>query len=168
MGNLCRISLIVRKQKVLENKNIELIEQPFAPLSSDNSNLCDYQNLLKTTSIPIILDESIVLLEDIEKYKNLCSGINLKLSKCGGISNTIEMIRNAKKHNLQIMIGCMIESSIGINFALNLSGFCNFADLDGNLLLKNDPFKNLGNYRVIDGVIKQQGNLPGIGISYFL
>jgi len=71
-------------------------------------------------------------------------GINIKLSKCGGIREAIRMIHLARACGLKIMIGCMIESSVGIAQAAQLAPLADWVDLDGHLLIRNDPFEGIG------------------------
>jgi L-alanine-DL-glutamate epimerase-like enolase superfamily enzyme len=88
-------------------------------------------------------------------------GINIKLSKCGGIRRALKMIHAAKSAGLKVMLGCMIESSIAITAAAHLSPLVDYADLDGNLLIAND---------VAAGVKVKEGKLllpdgPGLGLE---
>ena len=65
---------------------------------------------------------------------------NIKLQKCAGMNNAIKLIKEARKYNLKVMLGCMIETSLGISHALRMASLCDYIDLDGSLLLKNDPY----------------------------
>ena len=117
----------------LNQLQIELIEQP---LSKEN-----YEGtaaLRKLTNIPIIADESCVGFSDIEKCKDAFTGINIKLTKCSGITPALEMIKKAKQLGLTIMLGCMNESSIGTAALGHLSHMVDYLDADGPLLLSND------------------------------
>jgi L-alanine-DL-glutamate epimerase-like enolase superfamily enzyme len=149
----------VKMGKFLEDKNIEFIEQP---IPSDNSSVLDLPGRVK---LPIIFDESIITVDDIEKNAAFCSGINIKLSKCGGVMTCLDMIKKARELDLKVMLGCMIETSVGINFGYGLSGLVDFADLDGNILITEDPFGCAGNFKIKDGLITKVSELPGIGID---
>jgi glutamate racemase len=125
----------------IKHLNIEFIEQPLP------STLFDEYIILKPNMLhPLVADESI---EDVGNFEELQKGfdvINIKLMKTGGILNAQKLIREAKRVGLDIMIGCMIETSLGISYAMNLVSEAKFVDLDGALLLKEDPYKNLINY----------------------
>ncbi|HEY1354632.1 MAG TPA: dipeptide epimerase [Ktedonobacteraceae bacterium] len=136
--------------------NIEFVEQPVAP-----SNLAGLKFIREHVPVPIIADESCVTVEDIPRLAECVDGVNLKLMKSGGISTVLKMIHVARAHNLKIMLGCMIESSLAITAAAHLTPLLDYADLDGHLLIDNDPFL---------GVTVEQGKLllptaPGLGVT---
>jgi L-Ala-D/L-Glu epimerase len=87
-------------------------------------------------------------------------GINIKLMKCGGIYPALQMIHLARGHNLKVMMGCMIESSLAITAAAHLSPLIDFADLDGNLLIEDDPFQGA---TVVEGKLTLPRG-PGLGV----
>ena len=118
----------------LEELQIELIEQPFAI-----EKWQEVKELRQYTDIPIIADESCKVTEDIEKCKEYFSGVNIKLAKCGGITPALQMIEKARKYKLKVMMGCMTESSVGISAIAHLLPLLDFVDMDGALLLANDP-----------------------------
>ncbi|GAB4489363.1 MAG: dipeptide epimerase [Raineya sp.] len=120
--------------KQLENLQIELIEQPF-PVEQWQ----EVEQLRRCTDIPIIADESCKVEADIEECKAYFSGVNIKLAKCGGITPALRMIQKARKYNLKVMMGCMTESSVGISAIAHLLPLLDFVDMDGALLLANDP-----------------------------
>lgn len=144
----------------LEDFNVEFIEQPLSP-----KQVSDHKIVLQQTKIPIILDESILDINDIEKNKDSCSGVNLKFSKSGGFLPCLEMVRKARANNLKVMLGSMIETSVGIGFAYHLSALVDYADLDGNVLTANDPYANQGNLVIRDGRVTEVSRLPGLGIT---
>ena len=86
--------------------------------------------------------------------------MNLKLMKSNGISNVLKMIHVARAHNLRIMLGCMIESSLAITAAAHLTPLVDYADLDGNLLIDNDPYEGV---RVVNGKLVLPDG-PGLGV----
>jgi L-Ala-D/L-Glu epimerase len=110
--------------------------------------------------VPIIADESCVVLDDVATVADRVDGINIKLMKCGGLRNALKMIATARAHHLKVMLGCMIESSLSITAAAHLSPLVDYADLDGPLLIEHDPF---------DGLQYESGKLvlpdrPGLGV----
>jgi L-Ala-D/L-Glu epimerase len=127
-------SLLDEVLDVLNKNNCVLIEQPFAKDSIQSNVL-----LHNLTDIPLIADESCQTIKDIGPLSEYFDGINIKLQKCGGISAASKMIDEARKHNLKVLIGCMSESSVGCNAAELLAPLCDWADLDGPWLIKNDP-----------------------------
>lgn len=136
--------------------NIEFVEQPISPY-----DLAGLKLVREHVPLPIIADESCVTVEDIPRVAECVDGINIKLMKCGGIRHALKMIHVARAHNLRIMIGCMIESSLAITAAAHLTPLVDYADLDGHLLIDNDPYL---------GVKVENGKLvlpdrPGLGIE---
>lgn len=99
----------------------------------------------KRASMPIYADESITANPDWIKLKENFDGVNVKIMKAGGIFASAKQITEAKKRGLQTMIGCMIETGLGISQAYSLAPFCDIADLDGHLLLQENPFDLLVN-----------------------
>lgn len=120
----------------LARQNVLLVEEPFPPESID-----DIKWLKKNSPLPIIADESVQSAEDLCRAAELFHGINIKLMKCGGIGAAYNMINEARKLDLKIMLGCMTETSCGISAASQLAPLADWADLDGNLLIANDPFE---------------------------
>ena len=122
---------------------IEFVEQPVAA-----HDLAGLKLVRENVDIPIMADESCVTVEDIPRVVSCVDGIVIKLMKCGGLRHALNMISVARAHNLKIMLGCMIESSLAITAAAHLSPLVDYADLDGNLLINNDPFEGV---KVVDG-----------------
>ncbi len=145
----------LEKIQWLEKLNVEFIEQPMP------STMIEEQVWLKEKStLPIIADEAVKIAADIPEISDAYDGINVKLMKAGGIQEALKMIRMAKTANLRIMLGCMIESSLAISAAAQLAPLADWLDLDGNLLIDNDPFT---------GIKIEKGQLvyndqPGIGV----
>jgi L-Ala-D/L-Glu epimerase / N-acetyl-D-glutamate racemase len=115
---------------------IELVEQPVA-----RDDLEGLKLVRENVPVPIIADESCVTLYDIPLLVGRVDGINIKLMKCGGLHHALQMIHTARAHHLQVMIGCMIESSVAITAAAHLTPLVDYADLDGALLLADDPYE---------------------------
>jgi len=146
----------LEKMRWLETQNVELIEQPLAAADLDGIRW-----LSERTSLPIFADESVHMARDIPKLAGAFHGINIKLMKCGGIREAMRMIHTARACGMSVMLGCMIESSIGITAAAQLSPLADYADLDGNLLIRNDPASGV---TVRDGrLVLPEG--PGLGVT---
>lgn len=123
---------------------LEFIEQP---LAKDKIN--EHGILQELSSTPIFADESCFSMSDVDRCSGYFDGINIKLTKCGGIYPALEMIKRARTLNLKIMMGCMTESSIGISTIAHLSSLVDYVDMDGAALLKNDPAEGVN---VLKGV----------------
>ena len=145
----------VRKINWLEKMGAEFIEQPMP------AHMHDEQKWVRSrVHIPILADESCLRAEDIPKIADAYDGVVIKLDKTGGILGALRMIYTARAHGLKTMLGCMVSSSVSITAAAHLSPLVDFADLDGNLLISNDPYK---------GVTVNRGKLilpsgPGLGL----
>ncbi|MBI3193780.1 MAG: dipeptide epimerase, partial [Ignavibacteriae bacterium] len=122
----------------LEEQGVEFIEQPMPA-----SQLDDIAWLREQVHIPVIADESVISLQDIPKLYGAFDGINIKLMKCTGLREAMRMIHTAKAAGMKVMLGCMIESSVAISAAAQLSPMVDYADLDGNILISNDPFRGV-------------------------
>lgn len=134
---------------------VELIEQP-----TDSDDIDGLRYVRENSQVKIIADESVKRARDIPTLVGAVDGINIKLAKCGGLLEAIRMIHVAQANGLLVMIGCMIESSLGITAAAHLTPLVDYVDLDGNLLITNDPYS---------GVTLDKGKLvlpnePGIGV----
>ena len=119
----------------LVDYNVELIEQPFPA-----KQLSETKKLKQLTPLDIYADENCCNSKDIKDIKSSFDGINIKLMKCGSILEALKMIQIAKNNNLKVMLGCMIETSVGITAVAQLAGEVDIIDLDGNLLIQNDPY----------------------------
>lgn len=140
----------------IKELNIEFIEQPLAKDDWEGMKF-----LKENSSLPLIADESCVEEEDVEKCAGYFDGINIKLTKCSGLTPAIRMIQKARDLNLNVMLGSMNETSIGTTAMAQLLPLSDFADLDGPLLLAKDQAR---------GVTFDAGNiiyndLAGIGIE---
>ena len=126
---------VSRLQKLLPY-NLELIEQP-TPI--DDIEGMGY--VQKHVNVPVVADESVQTLANIEALAQAgVQGINLKLMKVGGLSVGLKMVQRARELGMKIMLGCMIESSLGVTAMTHLSGLADWVDLDAPLLINNDPF----------------------------
>jgi L-alanine-DL-glutamate epimerase-like enolase superfamily enzyme len=145
----------IRVIRELEPYGLEFVEQPLPPEDIEGLRF-----VREHVSLAIIADESCVTVDDIPRLVGVVDGINIKLMKCGGIHHALKMIHTARAHHLSVMLGCMIESSLAITAAAHLSPLVDYADLDGNLLVSDDPF---------EGVKVEQGKLllpdrAGLGV----
>ena len=146
----------IKKLNIMEDLGVELVEQPF-PVGSIEA----LRKVKKHVKIPIFADEDVKDSKDIPALSDAVDGINIKLMKCGGIREAIRMIHTARAHDLKIMLGCNIESSISITAAAHLTTLVDYVDLDGHLLVTNDPYT---------GVTVDKGRLilpedNGLGVS---
>jgi L-alanine-DL-glutamate epimerase-like enolase superfamily enzyme len=140
----------------LAKLGVEFVEQP---LPADR--LEDIRALRRRSPLPFVADESVHRAEDIPRLAGAFDGINIKLMKCGGLGEALRMIAVARAHGMTVMLGCMIESSLAITAAAHLAPLADFADLDGNLLVENDPYH---------GVTLRDGrwvlpDRPGLGVE---
>lgn len=145
----------VRAINELAEYNLEFVEQPVAP-----HDLAGLKYVREHVPLPIITDESSITVEDIPRVAECTDGINIKLMKCGGLHHALKMIHVARAHNLSIMLGCMIESSLAITAAAHLSPLVDYADLDGHLLVDDDPYEGV---EVVDGKLVLPTR-PGLGV----
>jgi L-alanine-DL-glutamate epimerase-like enolase superfamily enzyme len=122
----------------LVDLGVELIEQPFRARAYR-----DLAWLQERSSLPIVADESAVALEDLDALEGVVAGINVKLAKCGGIGPARAMLSEARARGLRIFLGCMEETSVGIAASVVVASLADWVDLDGNLLLADDPFEGL-------------------------
>ncbi|MBY0356887.1 MAG: dipeptide epimerase [Candidatus Obscuribacterales bacterium] len=130
------VDIAVKMSGFLAEHNIEFLEQPLPK----DAPIQDWQYLKEHTQIPIFADESCQRSTDAARLAGTVNGIVIKLAKTGGLQEAIRTASIARAHGLKIMIGCMIESSLGITAAAILSSLADYADLDGALLLAEDPF----------------------------
>ncbi|MFH1313037.1 MAG: dipeptide epimerase [Candidatus Eisenbacteria bacterium] len=136
--------------------SIEYFEQPLPKGDREG-----YRVLREKTNATIIVDESVACKQDVLEWRGLADGVNIKLMKSGGIREAMRMISVARAAGLSVMMGCMVESSLGITAAAHIASLADYCDLDGNLLISNDPF---------DGVKAAGGrlslsNAPGLGVN---
>jgi len=118
---------------LLSRANIEIIEQPTAV-----EFIKDWKYIKGKAKTPVIVDEGMLSIEDYYRYADFVDGVNIKMPKCGGVLNGRKICLAARKDRLKIMLGCMVESSIGIIQSVYISSLADYLDLDGPLLLKND------------------------------
>ncbi len=146
----------VRMSDFLVEHGVEMLEQPVA--ANDVEGL---RFVRKRSKLPIFADESCLVSTDIARLAGAVDGINIKLAKCGSLREALRMVHTARALDMQVMAGCMIESSLGISAIAQISPLLDFADFDGAALLSNDPFHGTtiagGSIRLSDG--------PGLGAT---
>ena len=135
---------------------IELVEQPCARQDIDG-----LRRVREKSPVPIIADESCHTARDVDTLAGAVDGVNIKLVKSGGLSEAVRIIRRARELGLRLMVGCMTSSSLAITAASHICGAMEFVDLDGNLLLADDPYMGA---TVRDGVIEIP-SVPGLGAT---
>jgi L-alanine-DL-glutamate epimerase-like enolase superfamily enzyme len=140
---------------VLREFGVTVLEQPLPPHELDG-----LAEITRRADIPVIADESCRTAVDIPPLVGKVDGINIKLAKCGSLREAIRMIAIARAHGLLVMVGCMIESSIGITAAAHFTPLVDIVDLDGAALLANDPFVGAR----IDGGQVTLPDGPGLGV----
>jgi L-Ala-D/L-Glu epimerase len=145
----------VRVLREIEPLGIELVEQPVA-----RGDLDGLRWVRERSPIPVFADESCHHLTDIALLAGRVDGINLKIMKTGGVREMLRMIHAARAHGLKILLGSMIESSLGLSAAAQLAPLADYLDLDGHWLLAGDPFDGAPRER---GVIALSGR-PGLGV----
>jgi L-Ala-D/L-Glu epimerase len=140
---------------VLAEFGVTVLEQP---LPADQ--LDGLAAITRRANIPVIADESCMTAVDIPPLVGKVDGINIKLAKCGSLREALRMIAVARAHGMMVMVGCMIESSVGITAAAHFTPLVDIVDLDGAALLANDPFVGAG----IGGGQVALPTGPGLGL----
>jgi L-alanine-DL-glutamate epimerase-like enolase superfamily enzyme len=146
----------LRMIDVLAAHGVEFVEQPLPP-----HDLEGLRFVRERSPLPIIADESCLVAADIPRLAGVVDGINIKLSKCGSLREALRMVATARAHGLLVMMGCMIETSLGISAAAHLAPLLDYADLDGAALLADDPYRGAS----IDGGVIAIPDRPGLGVT---
>ncbi|QDT02071.1 L-Ala-D/L-Glu epimerase [Rubripirellula lacrimiformis] len=123
----------------LAELGVEYIEQPL-PVESSTA---DKIRVFRESSLPIFADEDCQVTSDIDRCSGIYHGVNVKICKCGGLSPALQMLTHARDLGLKTMVGCMVESSIGISGAAQLLPLLDYADLDGAVLLADEPCRGV-------------------------
>lgn len=129
----------IRACDMLESYGVEFVEQPLPPADAEGLRL-----LRRRARLPIVADESCRTSADIAPLVGAVDGVNIKLAKCGGLREAIRIVHAARAHGMKVMLGCMIESTLGIAAAVQLAPLMDYVDLDGAALLAEDPFRGPG------------------------
>jgi L-Ala-D/L-Glu epimerase len=146
----------VKMSDFLADQGVEMIEQPVP--ASDIEGL---RFVRKRSRLPVFADESCLVATDIAKLAGAVDGINIKLAKCGSLREALRMVHAARALDMQVMAGCMIESSLGISAIAQIASLLDFADFDGAALLATDPFRGA---TIAGGVIRLSDG-PGLGAT---
>jgi len=140
---------------VLLDYDVEFVEQPVGAHDIEGLRF-----VRERSPLPIIADESCLMATDVPKLAGAVDGINIKLAKCGGLREAMRIIAAARAHDMSVMAGCMVETSLGITAAAHLAPLLDYADLDGAALLANDPFHGAS---ITNGTITLP-DAPGLGV----
>ena len=139
----------------LRSLGVEYCEQPL--LAGDGGGA----ELRRSSPIPIYVDEDCHTLADVAGCAEIAHGINIKLAKSGGVREAVRMANAARALGLEVMLGCMVESGLGIAAGTAIASLCDHVDLDGNLLIRDDPWPGI---ELVDGV-QLPSEKPGLGVS---
>jgi len=145
-----------RALEALAGLGAELVEQPLPAAAVE-----DQLWLHERSPVPLFADEAVLTLADLETIGELYDGVVVKLAKAGGIAHAFSLISACRGRGLQVLVGCMVESSLGIAAALQLAGLADHADLDGPLLLAADPYAGIA----VEGDRLTASDEPGLGVS---
>ena len=143
---------------VLKEYDVEFLEQPLPP--DDVDGLGEVRKAAAKVKLPVIVDESCLVAADIPRLVGRVDGINIKLAKCGSLREALRMIATARAHGMLVMVGCMIETSLGITAAAHFTPLVDAADLDGAALTVDDPFIGAS---IDHGQIRLPSE-PGLGV----
>jgi L-alanine-DL-glutamate epimerase-like enolase superfamily enzyme len=147
----------IAKARKLEKLGVEILEQPVPP--GDPAAL---RRVQQNTSIPVFADESACSPADLPALEGCVKGINIKLAKCGGIFQAFIMSDLARFLGMDVMLGCMVESSVLITAAAHIASLADHLDLDGALLLARDPFEG-ARFDAAARLVLPEG--PGLGVK---
>ncbi len=145
----------VERIRWMQSLGVVLVEQPLPAADLDGARF-----IRDRVDLPIIADEAALTVDDIPALARAFDGINVKVQKSGGLRMARRMIERARSLGMKVLLGCMVETSLGITAAAHLSPLADFADLDGHRLIEDDPFR---------GVLIREGRLvlperPGLGV----
>lgn len=147
----------IRRIPMLEEFGVEFVEQPLPPEDLEGLRL-----VRRRSRLPIVADESCEVAADVARLAGAVDGVNIKLAKCGSLREAVRIVHAARAHGMSVMVGCMIESTLGIAAALQLTPLVDYVDLDGAALLTADPFAGPG--MEADGRLRFN-DAPGLGVT---
>jgi L-alanine-DL-glutamate epimerase-like enolase superfamily enzyme len=142
--------------ELLPQMPLEYCEQPLPAGDPDGPEL------KRRSPVPIFVDEDCLTLADMAFCHERAHGVTIKLAKSGGIREAVRMINAARALGMKVMLGCMVESGLGIAAGAHLASLCNHVDLDGNLLLAIDPWPGV---TFTDGIQLPSADQPGLGVA---
>jgi L-alanine-DL-glutamate epimerase-like enolase superfamily enzyme len=134
---------------------LDAVEQPIPPGDPDKLAW-----VRERCPAPLVADEDAATVADVRKLAGAVDGVNIKLAKCGGLRPALDIVAAARDGGLDVMLGCLVASSLGIAPAVHLAGHARWVDLDGHLLLAHDPWSGIGGE---DGTLRLSG-VPGLGV----
>ena len=146
----------LRMIPLLQELGVEFVEQPLPANDLDGMRF-----VRDRSTLPIVADESCLVAADVARLAGVVDGINIKLSKCGGLREALRMIAVARAHGLMVMCGCMVETTLGIAPAAHFASLLDAADLDGAALLADDPYTGPS----IEGGVVRVPDAPGLGVA---
>lgn len=146
----------IQMMDTLVQCGVEMLEQPLPP-----HDIAGLKFIRERSPIPVFADESCLVATDIPRLADSVDGVNIKLMKCGSLREALRMIAVARAHNLKVMCGCMVETTLGIAAAAQFSPLLDYVDLDGAALLSDDPFSGPG---IPKGIVKLS-DAPGLGVT---
>src|SRR5215216_3590234 len=141
--------------------DLDLIEQPLAVADVEGYFWLKEKLRAQKLNIPIFVDETAKTSHDVVKLAGAVDGVVVKTMKSEGIREALRMIHTARAHDMQIMLSCMVETSVGVTAAAHLAPLCDYADLDGPLLIQNDPYQGLQ----YEGARFSLPDEPGLGLK---
>ncbi|WP_343448264.1 enolase C-terminal domain-like protein [Micromonospora oryzae] len=134
---------------------VDAVEQPVPPGDPDALAWIGAR-----VAVPVVADEDVATVADVHRLAGVVAGINVKLARCGGVAAARRLIDTATGYGMDVMLGCLVASTLGIAPALHLAGHARWVDLDGHLLLADDPWTGIGG---ADGTLRTPGG-PGLGV----
>lgn len=148
----------IQRLQALLPYDLELVEQPVP-----RADIAGMGRVQERLDVPVVADESVQSLEDVKQLAEAgVQGINIKLMKLGGLAPALEIIAVARDAGMRVMLGCMIETSLGVTAVAHLAGFADWLDLDAPLLVANDPFIGITYDQAARITVSQ---MPGIGVQ---
>ena len=140
--------------------DLELVEQPLPAGDIDGLRSLRASLRQQGIQVPIFADESIKTVEDVIAHAGAVDGVVVKLMKTAGIQEALRVIETARRYDMQLMVSCMVETSVAVTAAAHIAPLCDYADLDGPLLIRNDPYAGL-TYKAGQFTVPDR---PGIGL----
>jgi L-alanine-DL-glutamate epimerase-like enolase superfamily enzyme len=145
----------------LAEYGLEFVEQPLPIKDVEGYFWLKEKLMAQKLHVPIFADETAKTSHDVAKLAGAVDGVVVKAMKAGGLREALKMIHTARAHDMQVMLGCMVESSVGVTAAAHLAPLCDYADLDGPLLIRNDPYRGLQ----YEGARFSLPEGPGLGVE---
>lgn len=146
----------------LAGYDLELIEQPLPPGNAQAYRWLSEELRKRGVKVKLFADESVKTSTDVAHYAGAVDGVVIKLMKTGGLREALRAIHTARAHGMEIMLSCMVESTLGVTAAAHLAPLCDYLDLDGPLLIANDPFTGI----TYDGATLILPDNPGLGVRF--